>query len=196
MSDQTTDNSNAADDLPGPQSRRRSVLIAGFILLAGILSQTYHYFWFDSLLPGDSETQVKKVTTGDGGSEEAVPVKIYAVEDVLGTWMLDGAIRRVIENRADGTAKIDVTFDFVTALRYGSELQLDLEWTLEENVLTHTIVGGSPETGKKRLISDFGNKAYFKILNIDDSEMHLVDFDDPPVEYRWEKVAETGDIAE
>ena len=130
MSDQTTDNSNAADDLPVPQRRRRSVLIAGIILLAGIISQTYHYFWFDSLLPGDSETQVKKVTTGDEGSEEAASTKIYAVEDVLGTWVLDGTIRRVIENRADGTATIDVTFDFVTALRYGSELQLDLEWTL------------------------------------------------------------------
>lgn len=125
MSDQTTDNSNADDELTGPQRRLRSVFIAGFIVLAGILSQTYHYFWFDSLLSGESETQVKKVTTGDGGSEEAVPVKIYAVEDVLGTWVLDGAIRRVIENRADGTATIDVTFDFVTALRYGSELQLD-----------------------------------------------------------------------
>lgn len=107
--------------------------------------------------------------------------------DLVGTWVLNDGIRRVIEARRDGTATLFVQFDFLTSFRYGSELQLDLKWKLKDNLLVHEIVGGFPESGKKTLISDFGKKAYFKILRISQGEMHLVDFDTPPEEYLWKR---------
>lgn len=125
---------------------------------------------------------------------EPEPV-VFTEDDVLGQWVLDGTIRRVIDNRPDGTATIDISFDFVTALRYGTKLNLDLEWTLKDNVLTHTIVDGSPEEGKKRLISDFGSKTYFKIVSMTDEQMHLIDFDDPPEESLWQRFSENFEVS-
>lgn len=121
-------------------------------------------------------------------TQAAVQEKFVATPaDLVGTWVLNDGIRRVIEARLDGTATLFVQFDFLTSFRYGSELQLDLKWKLKDNLLTHEIVGGFPESGKKTLISDFGKKAYFKILSISQDEMHMVDFDTPPEEYLWKR---------
>ena len=178
-------------------------LLVPIVLTVGafFVAQRYGLEWQGTLLSGNSETTVRQPGEVHLGSNEQVEALddplVVTQEDVLGKWVLDGAIRRVIENRDDGTATIHVNFDFVTALRYGAELELDLVWTIkDDNVLTHKIVGGSPEKGKKRLISDFGDKAYFKILSITDEEMHLVDFDDPPEEYLWKKLeTESGNPA-
>jgi len=107
----------------------------------------------------------------------------------LGTWVLDdGMVRRVISVNDDGTAEMKVNFNFFTSLRYGSELNLDLAWTLEDNVLQHTILDGSPEASKKTLISDFGNSAAYRVLSIQDGQMHLREFGDDPDDYVWKQV--------
>lgn len=191
-----SDNNKQVD---GRKRFRKRWLLLPIVLIAGAFftAQRYGLHWRGTLLSGNIETTVKhsgEVQIGSGQSVVEEEPLIVTTEDVLGKWVLNGAIKRVIDNRPDGTATIHVTFDFVTALRYGSELDLDLEWTLNnENVLTHKIVGGSPEKGKKRLISDFGNKSYFKILSIDDKQMHLVDFDDPPEEYLWKRIDTDSD---
>lgn len=193
MSEQESPSENKDQDKGQKRFRKRWLLLpVVFIAGAFFIAQRYGLQWRGTLLSGKSETSVKhsgEVKLGSSKEETGEEPLVVTAEDVLGEWVLDGAIRRVIENRSDGTATIHVTFDFVTALRYGSELDLDLEWTLKkDNVLVHTIVGGSPEKGKKRLISDFGEKAYFKILSIDDKQMHLIDFDDPPEEYLWKRL--------
>ncbi len=123
-------------------------------------------------------------------STTATPAK--ATNDlILGTWTFsDSDAGRVIVNRDDGTATIDVTFGFLASFLYGSTLQLDLEWTLENNVLTHTIVGGSPESGKKALIRDYGTKTAYKILKLTDEKMHLMEFGDAADDYLWKRSAE------
>ena len=127
----------------------------------------------------------------------AQPKKEFAAKeaDILGTWVLDDGIRRVIHNRPDGTATIEIKFSYLTSFRYGEKLKLDLKWTLEDNVLTHEILDGTPEAGKKALIADFGSKSYFKVLNIADGKMDLVDFDDPPENYLWVRPGETPSVS-
>lgn len=147
-----------------------------------------------------NSTPSHSTTTGPSQPESSVPHRAHADaaaiqnptgidgdpnEFVLGTWILDDGIRRVIENRPDGTATMDVTFSYLTSFRYGEKLRLNLKWTLKDDVLTHEIVDGFPESGMKTLIHDFGDKSYFKIVRLDHQQMHLVDFDDPPDEYLW-----------
>lgn len=131
----------------------------------------------------DENRAVADVLDQQGGEQQTAYVPRGA--DILGVWVLDDGIRRIIENRPDGTATMEVQFDFFTAFRYGKRLRLDLTWTLEGELMTHEIVGGSPETGKRRLISDFGPKSYFKVINIENGEMSLVDYGTPPGSYLW-----------
>ena len=111
--------------------------------------------------------------------------------DLLGTWILDdGMVKRVITMEPDGTASMQVEFDFFTSLRYGSKMELDLEWTLAGNVLQQTIVDGSPESGKKTLISDFGDTATYDILEFKDGKMRLEEYTESKENYVWKKVDE------
>ncbi len=132
-----------------------------------------------------SENGSSNVETSDTSSSMAT------IDQIVGAWeFADSDASREIVNRADGTATINVTFSFVASFLYGSTLQLDLEWSLEDGVLTHTIIGGSPEAGKKALVRDYGEKTKYKILKLTDQEMHLMEFGDQAEDYLWKRSAE------
>ena len=131
-------------------------------------------------------------TSDDSGQTETPDfASMSTTEKIVGTWTFsDSDASRVIVNRADGTATIDVTFGFVASFLYGSQLQLDLEWTFEDDVLTHTIIGGSPEGGKKALIRDYGAKTEYKILKLTAQEMLLKETSGDEDEYLWKRVVD------
>ena len=189
---------------PRPYPNRLVVLVALGMLIGG-LSFSGFLRQFEAAEETSSVKNASNaslvLTSNTSESVPAHPVNTIAdeVEDdqfiatpgqIVGKWVLDDGIRREIVNSADGTAKMNIKFSFLTSLRYGEKLDLDLKWTLKDNVLVHEIVGGGPAAGKKNLIADFGPKGYFKVLSIADGKMHLVDFDDPPEEYLWTRVEE------
>lgn len=194
---------SAQQEIPTPTDRstgKRNVWRIMTFSLSLVVGISWLLFQQMQASPPEAGTTQSSLATGIKGAsvsgkstDSATPTQdepVVTKDQILGTWVLDGGIRRVIENRNDGTASIDVTFDFLTSLRYGSTLHLNLEWTLKDNVLTHTILDGSPELGKKRLIADFGPKSYFKIVSISEDKMHLIDFDKPPEEYHWVRMKE------
>jgi hypothetical protein len=92
---------------------------------------------------------------------------------VIGRWLLNDSIRREINIRPDGTATMDVKLDYLSSFLYGKELHLELTWKLENNVLTHSIISGTPEDNVKRLTHDFGDSRSYDVVSITDKEMVL-----------------------
>ncbi len=191
MSDQ------AADSTMTPNSRKFLGLLSIPLMVFLTLGTAYLYLARE---PASGETRSDATEGVLVNSDVAIgateQLGEITSEQILGTWALNAPeANRVIENRADGTASIDVTFGFWASLLYGNEVHLELEWTLEDDLLTHTIVSGTPEKNKQKIIKDFGEKGYFKILSISEKQMHLVDFDDPPEEYFWKKVSEKTEVS-
>lgn len=139
--------------------------------------------------PTDTVTEDPEAPIAETTVPKIEPAQTYTETDMLGTWELDdGMIKRVISVNDDGTAKLHVKFDFFTAFRYGSEVDLDLEWTLTDDILSQTIIAGSPEAGRKTLISDFGQSASYQILSLQDGQLHMIETGKNPEEYLWKKI--------
>jgi len=111
-------------------------------------------------------------------------------QKLLGTWRLNDYGTRVVTNRPDGTASMDVTISFPFSLAYGGALDLELTWTVEEGVLTHTITSGTPEKDVDRLIRDFGAGRSSRILSITSEVLDLEELTKSRDRYRWEAVRE------
>lgn len=109
-------------------------------------------------------------------------------QKLLGTWRLNDYGTRVVTNRPDGTASMDVTIGFPWSLAYGGALDLELTWTVEDGVLTHTIVSGTPEKDVDRLIRDFGAGRSSRILSITSEVLDLEELTKSRDRYRWEAV--------
>ena len=112
---------------------------------------------------------------------------VITKEQIVGTWSFYDGISRLSENRLDGTATLNITFDFVTSFIYGSKLKMETEWTLEGDVLTYTVIGGEPEAGLKRLTNDFGSVAVYRILKLTDEEMLLLELNGTEDQYLWKR---------
>ncbi|MEW4487345.1 hypothetical protein AB1L42_04645 [Thalassoglobus sp. JC818] len=128
-----------------------------------------------------------ELSSGQTGIVAPDVEKPIRMGDLVGTWILDDGIRRVITMQSDGTARMKVNFDFLTALRYGSELILELNWSLEENILKQTIVDGKPEAGRKTLVSDFGSSAAYRVLKMEQGKLYLEELGKQPDSYTWSR---------
>ncbi len=108
------------------------------------------------------------------GSESAASeTKTWSRKDLTGKWVLDHSIRREIDIQPDGTAVMVCTLDYLTSLIYGKELTMNLEWTLDGDLLTHTVVSGTPEKNVKSLTDNFGSSMSYRVLQVDQDQMLL-----------------------
>jgi hypothetical protein len=112
--------------------------------------------------------------------------ELYAL--VLGRWRTESGGGRVVDNRPDGTAVMDVTFDFIASLIYGQGMKLELQWGIERGVLTYTIQSGTPEKTVKDITAAYGAKASYSFKSIAPNRMHLVRIDDASESYVWTRV--------
>lgn len=107
--------------------------------------------------------------------------------DVIGTWKLEYQGQRVVTMRDDGSAVMRVSLDFFGALLYGESLTLELEWTLEDGILTHRVIRGEPKQNVAKLIRDFGDARSYRVVSCGD-ELVLEAVDSPDDVYRWTAV--------
>src|SRR5215218_9040407 len=61
---------------------------------------------------------------------------------ILGRWRTESHGTRVVDNHADGTASMDLTFDFFASLLYGEKMKLQMRWSVENGRLVYTIQSG------------------------------------------------------
>lgn len=111
-------------------------------------------------------------------------------ERLVGTWTTRAWGEQVLTNNPDGTASLDVELNRLAAIRYGREMELELEWTVQEGVLRHRLVSGSPQRYVDRLIHDFGASSDYRIVEVSDSEMVLEEVDNPEKQHVWTAVVQ------
>lgn len=111
----------------------------------------------------------------------------YTKDQIIGIWTLNQSIKRRSHNRPDGTASLNVTFDFFTSFIYGAKLNMETDWTLEGDVLTYTITSGEPASSLNRLTSDFGKVASYRILKLTDTELLLQELHGEDECYLWKR---------
>jgi len=127
-------------------------------------------------------------TPATTSSEEVDPQPLFRPEQMEGRWIRSGTIRREITILPGGKAKLNVQLDYLSALLYGREMNMDLSWKLKDDILTHTIVSGTPQANVDRLIRDFGDSMSFRVVKADREELILQDLDENREQHHWKAV--------
>lgn len=91
---------------------------------------------------------------------------------LIGTWTTKAFGTQELTNYSDGTARLDVTLNRLGALRYGKSLRLDLDWTVQNGVMRHTVKGGSPPEKVARLVKDWGKTLEYEVIEA--TETHIL----------------------
>src|SRR4051812_3705590 len=105
---------------------------AGFCLLASLGALSTASL---SLSLDEAAEIERRATSRDSMSSGAPPAGLTDDElraMIIGRWRTVSNGTRVVDNRADGTASMDLKFDFVASLLYGDRMHIELMWTLED----------------------------------------------------------------
>ncbi|QDT54921.1 hypothetical protein Pan44_29610 [Caulifigura coniformis] len=121
-------------------------------------------------------------------AEKSLPTDADIRAMIPGRWKTESNGTRVVDNRADGTASMDVTFDFVASLLYGAKMKLELKWIVEDGKLVYTIQSGTPADSANSIIKTYGSQATYRIGSIEPDRMHLIRVIDPTETYTWTRV--------
>jgi hypothetical protein len=108
---------------------------------------------------------------------------------LIGTWTTEHHGRQRVVNRKDGSAHLEIEFNFIASLLYGRHMELDLQWKVENGALTHTIQHGTPAANVQRLISDFGKSCRYRMLELGQNRILLQEINDPATFHVWLRVA-------
>jgi hypothetical protein len=87
-----------------------------------------------------------------------------AMGSIIGTWEAQQFGHQILTTRSDGTATIKMSLTPMAAVLYGRQVTLDLLWTLDGEVLTQHIIGGSPARSVEKLIAKFGETQQYRVL--------------------------------
>jgi hypothetical protein len=166
---------------PAPVSSRRKGL--SLVASLGVISTTGMNLGPTAMAPRATRVLSPEST----GATGALPDDQLR-DMVLGRWRMEAHGTRVVDNRPDGTASMDVTFDFVASLLYGPKLALELRWSIENGALTYTIHSGAPQPSFDRMTATYGRQATYEIKSIDKTRMHLVRVDVPDQSHLWTRV--------
>lgn len=109
-----------------------------------------------------AESEAESVTLLD--TKDSATTEEKAIGNIIGTWEATQFGHQVLTTRQDGTATIKMSLTPMAAVIYGRQVTLDLLWTLDGEVLTQHIIGGSPTRSVERLIAKFGDTQQFRVL--------------------------------
>ena len=104
---------------------------------------------------------------------------------LVGTWVHTKHGHQWLEIRADGTARMLMKLDRLSALVYGAHTTLELTWALSDSLMSQTVVGGTPEDHVGKLVSDFGKTRQFKVLETTLESILLEAQDDDRTHDHW-----------
>ena len=104
---------------------------------------------------------------------------------LVGTWVHTKHGHQWLEIRADGTARMLMKLDRLSALVYGAHTTLELTWALSDSLMSQTVVGGTPEDHVGKLVSDFGKTRQFKVLETTIETMLLETLDNDRSQDHW-----------
>ncbi len=109
-----------------------------------------------------AETESEAVTLLE--TKDSATAQEQMIDSLVGTWEATQFGHQILTTRPDGTATINMSLTPMAAVIYGRQVTLDLLWTLDGEVLTQHIVGGSPARSVEKLIAKFGDTQQFRVL--------------------------------
>ncbi len=110
-------------------------------------------------------------------------------ERLIGTWKTTKFGEQVITHGADGKAVMEMKLNRLAAMLYGKTMTLNMEWRVEDGMVKHHIVSGTPENKVAKLIRDFGDTYSYRVVDVDATEAVLEESDEPEKQTRWELVS-------
>lgn len=115
-----------------------------------------------------------------------------ATDRIVGTWEAQQYGHQILTTRPDGTATIKMSLTPMAAVLYGRQVTLELLWTLEGEILTQRIIGGSPARSVEKLIAKFGDTQQFRLLETNRDQLLVAKVQAGSNPVSWTAVAESN----
>jgi len=105
---------------------------------------------------------------------------------LLGKWEDDYQGKRHLTVAEDGTGTMIVELDGIGRRIFADRLAFDLQWTAADGRITMKTLGGEPKSKAQLVLKLYGNEAEYKILELTDNRMLLLDADGT-TKYDWRR---------
>jgi len=112
-------------------------------------------------------------------------------KSILGDWEDEYHGKRHLTVRADGTGTMLVEPDGIGKRLFAAELKFELEWTVADGRVTMTMIRGEPKSKVQLILKLYGQEAEYKILELTDERMLLLD-SDGKTRYDWRRPGAAG----
>lgn len=121
----------------------------------------------------------------------STPEQCALTEQLIGVWQQHKHGERTLRVNADGTATVQVELNMLGALMYGKRMTLQLNWSLDGDVMTQTISSGTPPESVQRLIRDWGNRREYRVIDVSHEHLILSEVGDDGDHDVWTSVEST-----
>jgi hypothetical protein len=105
---------------------------------------------------------------------------------LLGKWEDNYQGKRSLSVAEDGTGTMVVELEGIGRRIFADRLAFDLEWTSADGRITMKTLGGEPKSKAQLVLKLYGNEAEYKILELTDDRMLLLDADGK-TKYDWRR---------
>lgn len=110
---------------------------------------------------------------------------------IVGNWEDDYQGKRHLTVNEDGSGTMVVELDGIGKKLFAARLSFDLEWSLADGRVTMKTLGGEPKAKVQLVLKLYGSEADYKILELTDDRMLLLD-GDGKTKYDWRRPGATA----
>src|SRR5436190_5994851 len=109
---------------------------------------------------------------------------------VVGEWEDDYQGKRHLSVNEDGTGTMVVDLDGIGKRLFAARLSFDLDWSVADGRIVMKTLGGEPKSKVQLVLKLYGSEADYKILELTDERMLLLDADGK-TKYDWRRPGAT-----
>jgi hypothetical protein len=110
---------------------------------------------------------------------------------IVGKWEDDYRGKRHLTVGDDGAGTMVVEPDGLGRALFADRLSFDLVWSISDGRVTMRMLGGEPESKVNLILKLHGREAVYRILNLDDDQMLLLD-PNGQTRYDWRRPEEAA----
>ena len=133
----------------------------------------------DSAATPAAKSPVEQSPTDQPDENGRLRAKLTTVDrtQLVGTWKDSFFGARTLTLNDDGTARMVLDLDFAGRLMYGSRLDFDMTWSVEEATVSIDIIKGTPVKAAKSLMQTWGSRYEYLLDCVEDRRIEMRDWD-------------------
>jgi hypothetical protein len=171
-----------------------SVATAGLFLVSGTTEEaspgTTETLAASDEKPSTDTTPAEVIASpgqSDGPKEPAADAEAArTVKLLLGSWTRESYGTRTLTIREDGTAKMVIKPSSVYSFIFGSVINIDVKWELQDGHVDYKVTGGTPADKVKLAKDTWGDHWHEKIDKLDGTTLILVGKEGD--KYEWTRI--------